>query len=190
HVLGGVGQIAAVIAEPGVIRHTGRMARLVFGERDGEPSARTGALLAACEKAGIDAVVSDEIETAIWEKFILLAPLAGVTSVTRLSIGAVMADADTRALFRDAVGEAVAVARARGVGLGADSVDRTVELARGLPFEMRTSMQQDLARGGRLELNWLNGAVVRFGAAAGLNTPINRALYAALKAYADGAPGA
>ncbi len=190
HVLGGVAQIAAAIAEPGVIRHTGRMARLIFGERDGKPSARTVALKAACEKAGIDATASDRIETEIWEKFILLAPLAGVTSVTRLSIGAVMADPDIRALFRDAVEEVVALARARGVGLDTHAVERTLELARGLPFEMRTSMQQDLARGGRLELDWLGGTVVRLGAEAGVATPIHRTLYAALKAYKEGAPGA
>ena len=190
HVLGGVAQIAAVIAEPGAIRHTGTIARLVFGERDGGPTGRTRAFLTACEKAGIDATLSGDIETAIWEKFIFLAPLAGVTSVTRLPVGAVMADADTRALLRDAVGEAVAVGRARGVRLDAEAVERTVRFVQGLPYEMKTSMEQDLARGGRLELDWLGGTVVRLGAEAGVATPINRTLYAALKAYKEGAPGA
>lgn len=188
HVLGGVAQIAAVIAEPGVIRHTGTMARIIFGEPDGANSARAQAFLEACRKAGIDATLSDDIETAIWNKFILLAPLAGVTSVTRLSIGAVMADADTRALLGDAVAEAVAVGRARGVRLDDDAVARTLGVAQGLPHEMRTSMQQDLARGGRLEVPWLNGAIVRLGAEAGVETPVNCTLYAALKPYADGPP--
>ncbi len=120
----------------------------------------------------------------------MMAPMAGVTSVTRLSIGAVMADPDIRALFRDAVEEVVALARARGVGLDTHAAERTLELARGLPFEMRTSMEQDLARGGRLELDWLGGTVVRLGAEAGVATPIHRTLYAALKAYKEGAPGA
>ncbi len=188
HVLGGVAQIAAVIAEPGVIHHAGSMARIIFGEAGGVPSERARAFLEACQGAGIEATLSDDIEKAIWNKFILLAPLAGVTSVTRLSIGAVMADPDTRQLFRDAVGEAVAVGRARGVGLDDDAVDRTLDSARGLPHEMRTSMQQDLARGGRLEVPWLGGAIVRFGAEAGIETPVNRTLVAALKPYAEGPP--
>ena len=188
HVLGGVAQIAAVIAEPGVIRHAGSMARIIFGEAGGVPSERARAFLEACQGAGIEATLSDDIEKAIWNKFILLAPLAGVTSVTRLSIGAVMADPDTRQLFRDAVGEAVAVGRARGVRFDDNAVDRTLDSARGLPHEMRTSMQQDLARGGRLEVPWLGGAIVRFGAEAGIETPVNRTLVAALKPYAEGPP--
>jgi 2-dehydropantoate 2-reductase len=189
-VMAGVAQIGAVIAEPGTIRHTGTMARLVFGEPDGSASARARAFLAACEKAGIDAVLSPDIATAIWEKFVFLAPLAGVTSVTRLPVGAIAADPDTRALFRDAVAEAVAVARARGIGLDAGAVDRVIALVDGLPHEMQTSMQQDLERGTRLELPWLNGAIVRLGAEAGVATPVNRTLYAALKPYADGRPQA
>ncbi len=188
HVLGGVAQIAAVIAEPGVIHHAGSMARIIFGEAGGVPSERARAFLEACQGAGIEATLSDDIEKAIWNKFILLAPLAGVTSVTRLSIGAVMADPDTRQLFRDAVGEAAAVGRARGVRLDDDAVDRTLEAAQGLPHEMRTSMQQDLARGGRLEVPWLSGAIARFGAEAGVETPVNRTLHAALKPYAEGPP--
>jgi len=188
HVLGGVAQIAAVIAEPGVIRHTGSMARIIFGEHDGAPSDRARAFLEACQRAGIEAKLSDDIEKAIWNKFILLAPLAGVTSVTRLSIGAVMADPDTRALLRDAIAEAVAVGRARGVGLDDDALDHTLEVAQALPDEMRTSMEQDLARGGRLEVPWLNGAIVRFGAETGVSTPVNRTLLAALKPYAEGPP--
>ncbi len=188
HVLGGVAQIAAVIAEPGVIRHAGSMARIIFGEAGGAPSERARAFLEAARGAGIEATLSHDIEKAIWNKFILLAPLAGVTSVTRLSIGAVLADPDTRQLFRDAVAEAAAVGRARGVRRDDDAVDRTLEAAQGLPHEMRTSMQQDLARGGRLEVPWLSGAIARFGAEAGVETPVNRTLHAALKPYAEGPP--
>ncbi len=188
HVIGGVAQIAAVIAEPGLIRHSGTMARLIFGPRADGPSAPARAFLAACERAGIEATLTDDIERAIWNKFVFLAPLAGVTSVTRLPIGAVMADADIRALFRDAVAEAVAVGQARGVALDAATVDRVMDNAQTLPGGMKTSMQQDLERGGRLELPWLNGAVVHLGTETGVATPINRALYAALKAHAEGPP--
>jgi 2-dehydropantoate 2-reductase len=86
-VVGGVCYIAASIAEPGVINHTGTMQRLVFGEYDGAISARLEAFLAACRKAGIDAESSDSIERMIWEKFVFLVGLSATTSLLRTTIG-------------------------------------------------------------------------------------------------------
>ena len=162
---------------------------MIFGELDRQPSDRARAFLSACQQAGFDVDLSDDIETAIWEKFVFLAPIAGVTSVTRSSIGAVMADPDVQALFRDAVAETVAVGRASGIRLADDAVDRVLKVASGLPGEMRTSMEQDLERGSRLEVQWLNGAVVQLGRQAGVATPINRTLHAALKSFARGRSG-
>ena len=66
-IVGGVCYIAASIAAPAVIDHTGTMQRLVFGEYDGTTSARLEAFLAACRKAGIDAEISDSIEHNLGE---------------------------------------------------------------------------------------------------------------------------
>ena len=89
NVVAGTAQIAAVIAEPGLIRHTGTMARLVFGEADGKPSPRTEAMLAACKAGGFDCLLSDDIVRAVWMKFAMLAPFAGMTTLTRGTIGPV-----------------------------------------------------------------------------------------------------
>ncbi|MBI3707418.1 MAG: 2-dehydropantoate 2-reductase [Proteobacteria bacterium] len=83
HVVGGTAQIAAVIAAPGVIRHTGTMAVLTVGELGGGTSVRVGAFAAAGKRAGLDVIESTDMRRAIWEKFILLAPFAGVTTLTR-----------------------------------------------------------------------------------------------------------
>ncbi len=83
-VLGAVTQISASIEAPGVIRHHGDFARLIFGELGGEPgggsSARLERLAAACQAAGIEARVSSDIAVDIWKKFIFLAPMAGATA--------------------------------------------------------------------------------------------------------------
>jgi 2-dehydropantoate 2-reductase len=82
--------------------------------------------------------------------------------------------------------EAAAVARARGVALPGDTAEQQLAFADGLPAAMISSMLGDLRRGNRLELPWLAGAVVRAGRKLGLPTPMNSAVYAALKPYAEG----
>jgi 2-dehydropantoate 2-reductase len=185
-VMGGIAQIAAVIERPGVIRHNGTMQKLTFGELDGSMSARTQALFAACQKAGIDTVLSDSIQRVIWEKFVFIVGLSAMTTLTRLPIGAVREDPTTRALLLDVMREAAAVGRAKGMDLPADAAENQLKFMDGLPHDMIASMLGDLNRGRRLELPWLSGAVVRFGEQLGVATPANRFVYAALKLHADG----
>ncbi len=187
-VMGGVAQISATITEPGVIRQTGTFMRLVFGELDGRPSARGAAFHALCQKAGFDSVNSNEILTALWEKFVLLATNSSVAALTRLPFGKLRDDPDVFALFEKGVAEAVAVGRARGVALPADLEARTLKATRNFPPDMRPSMAVDLLRGNRLELPWLGGKVVALGRELGVPTPTFDVMYAALKPYAGGAP--
>ncbi|WP_029009106.1 2-dehydropantoate 2-reductase [Azospirillum halopraeferens] len=188
HVAGGVAHIAATIAAPGTIHHTGTLARMTFGEMDGRRSARLEAFRAVADRAGFDAILSDDILCTVWEKFAFLAPLSGLTALTRQPLGVVRAVPDTRALFEEAVAEVAAVAAARGVQLGPDIEERVMALVDALMPEMRSSMLNDLERGGRLELPWLSGAVTRLGAELGVTTPVHRVIAAALAPYADGPP--
>jgi 2-dehydropantoate 2-reductase len=190
-VLGGVAHIAAVIGAPGVIKHTGTMAKLTIGEprlqsMGGGTSPRVQAFYDAAKKAGIDIVASEDIEKAIWDKFVFLASFSGVTALTRQAKGPIMADPDMRRLFADAIAEACAVARAKGIKLAPDHEAKALGWADGLPAEMKASMLHDLEAGNRLEVEFLSGAVARLGAAAGVPTPVHRAIYAALKPYAAG----
>ncbi|MEO8080473.1 MAG: 2-dehydropantoate 2-reductase, partial [Caldimonas sp.] len=88
-VVGGVCYIAATIAEPGVIRHTGTMQKLVFGELDGQRSERVARFRDACASAGIDHEVSSDIRQAIWEKFVFLVGISGATTTMRVPLGVV-----------------------------------------------------------------------------------------------------
>jgi 2-dehydropantoate 2-reductase len=186
--LGGVVHIAATIDRPGVIRHTGTLARLSFGELDGRPSARTDALLEAARAAGIDAHRPPDIRVTIWEKFVFLVGMSGMTSLTRRPVGAVRGEPLTREMLRETMAETVAVGLASGVGLSADLVDRQMTFVDGLPALAQSSMLSDLQRGSRLELPWLAGAVVRLGREHGVPTPMNRMIYGALKLYELGPP--
>lgn len=183
HVMGGVSIISAVIGAPGVIDHASGFATISFGELDGSRTARAGRLMAALHEAGIDAKIPDDIGKAIWLKFITLVGFSALTSVTRKTIGPVREDPDCRALLAQVLAENVAVARAGGIDLDKDML----ALIDGLPATLTSSMAGDLARGNRLELDWLSGAVVRMGRERGVATPANSFINAALKLSASGA---
>lgn len=185
-VIGGVAYIGAGIASPGVIRHTGTMQRLVFGEFDGSRSERAAALLKACTRAGIDAEISADVRRAIWEKFVFIVGLSALTSATRKTIGPVRSNPGTRALLLEIMQETVAVGRAQGVNLAEDYAEKRVVFVDTLPAEMTSSMHHDLEAGKRLEIDWLGGAVVELGKAVKVSTPMNRAISAILALYASG----
>jgi 2-dehydropantoate 2-reductase len=187
-VMGGVSYIAATIGGPGLIEHTGTMARLVFGELDGSRSPRALALLEACAGAGIDAELSADITRAVWEKFVLLAALSATTTAIRTPIGPIRANPQARTLLHDAMREVVAVGRALDVALPEDFADNRLAFADGLPAQMTSSMHNDLERGNRLEVPWLSGAVVELGRKAGVATPVHRAVADILAVHADGRP--
>lgn len=187
-VMGGVAQISASIVEPGVIRQVGTFMRMLFGELDGSSSKRGEALLAMCRKAGFDVVLSDQIVTELWMKFILLATNASVMAVARQPIGKLRDDPDMRQQFVAAYQEVVDVGKARGVKLPADAVDKMLAFNAGAPPTMKPSMALDLERGNRIELPWLGGKVVELGRQLGVPTPTHSFMYAALKPYVMGPP--
>ncbi len=186
HVLGGVARIASAIETPGVIRHTGTVARLIFGELDGLPSWRQECLLSACIGADIEAEASSDIKTELWRKFVMLAPLAGAACFYRCSAGELLAAPARRQLFDDLVQETAALARAKGAALGPATEVQVIRSLEAFPPEMKPSMLHDLEAGHRLELPWLNGAVVRLGREVGLATPANAKVVEALEAYTEG----
>jgi 2-dehydropantoate 2-reductase len=184
HVLGGVAHVTSSIAEPGVIVQTSAAARVAFGELDGQFTTRVAAFHQAARAAGIDAVVSDDIQKEIWTKWVFICAMAGVCTVARAPLGDVLATTATRDLFVECMHEVAAVGRARGVHFDADLVESQLRRAETLGAAARPSMLHDLERGSRLELDSLNGAVVRLGAQWGVPTPINGFITAVLRPHA------
>src|SRR5271157_59567 len=167
-VIGGVSQIGVVIASPGVIAHTGTMAKLIFGELNNARSARIEAFHAACTAACIDAEIAADMGLVTWQKFAFLVGVSACTTSMRSTLGPIRSNPRTRAFLLDVMREAVAVGRAMGVPLAEDFAEQRLAFIDTLPAEMTASMQGDLARGNRLELPWLSGAVAELGAKAGI----------------------
>ena len=185
-VLGGVCHIAIAIERPGVLRHTGTMARITLGELDGAKTERLTALVDACSRAGLNIVESADINRAIWEKFVFLSSMSGITALARSAIGPIRDDPDGRLFIERALSESTAVARAQGIALADDHAEKAVAFMMQLPATMKASMLHDLERGAKLELPWLSGAVVRLGRKLGVPVPTHETIVAALKPQANG----
>jgi 2-dehydropantoate 2-reductase len=187
-VIGGVAVVSAVIETPGVIDHRSVANRIQFGELAGGTSPRTERLLPVLRQAGIKAELRVDIRVALWEKFVQICAFSGLTALTRLPLGPLRSCPETHELFRGTLQEVDAVGRAEGVALPADTVEAAMALFASGPPDLRGSLYYDLAAERRLEVDTLNGTAVRLGRARGVPTPLNFAIYAALKPYAAGAP--
>jgi 2-dehydropantoate 2-reductase len=185
----GVTYVVTMIERPGVIKHASQFQSIICGPVDGRKDAPLQAFVDAAKAAGIDITLSDNIQRDRWHKFIFLSGTSGATSVTRTSMGPILADPDMRAMFRSIMAEALAVGRATGVALDPGFADDRMAFAdKNLPFGMKASMANDLDRGNRLELDWLAGEIRRLGRQYNIPTPVNDTIYAALKLYRMGSP--
>ena len=162
--------------------------RIMFGEMKGGESQRTKQLLDVFQSARIATELSDNIQKDLWEKFIGVCATGGILATVRLPIGPALSCPETRALFKGVMEEAYSITQAMGVAVSEAIVDTLLAYMVGVPPNIKSSQLEDIEAGRRLELEDLNGAVVRIGKDLGIPTPLNFAVYAALKPYINGAP--
>ena len=186
HVVGGYAATPASIVEPGVVRQFGQWCTLGFGEMDNAVTPRIEAFLVACQKAKIDSLIEKDIEAALWSKFIFITTHSGATSLCRSTEGPIRSDPWGRKFLIGLASEATSIARARSINVPENFVDYVMKQLDGLPPDAQGSMYTDLQRGARLELEWLNGLVVKLGEEAGIATPCHRAVMSALNLHAMG----
>jgi 2-dehydropantoate 2-reductase len=181
-------QVNAHVKEPGVIAQTAGAGRLIFGADAGNLGQRNEQLFQHCTDAGIAAELQPDIKAVLWSKFVFICGFSGVTALTRLTIGPILGCEETTRLFRGTMEEVMAVSASQGVTLRERGSDQALTMAGRLEPWALGSMAHDLASGRRLELESLNGTVVRLGQAKGVPTPFNFVIYAALKPFVDGPP--
>jgi ketopantoate reductase len=158
----------SVYGDLGVVRQTGTHHGMIFGQLDGRMTPRVERILDICRAAGIDAVLSDNVERARWQKFIGLAAVSGLRALTRRPIGDRREDPDLGPLLDDAMQEVVDVGRSCGVKFASDVLQSVrATMIRPVPPHAMPSMAVDLRAGNRLELPWLAGKVVEPGRGAG-----------------------
>jgi 2-dehydropantoate 2-reductase len=180
-VVPGLCKIVAFVARPGMIRHAGVPPSIAFGEVDGRPTARVRRLRAAFRKtSGVEVEEPADISAALWQKFLFISSFSAVGAVTRMPAGQMRSVPETRRMLETAMREVASLARARGVRLGDDAIEKTIAFIDRLPEDSTASMQRDLMEGRPSELEYQTGSVVRLGKEAGVPTPVNDFLYASL----------
>jgi 2-dehydropantoate 2-reductase len=182
-VVPGVAYIFATISEPGVIEHHGKLARIAFGEWNGDASERLERFRESCRAGAIDAELSRSIRGELWRKFAMICATAGMTAAVRLPIGEIRSSNAAFDMYQRIVREVVAVAVAEGVELPPDTVSRVVEVARSVPGHWYTSLHYDLTHGKPMELDALHREVVRRARTHGIEAPMCEAICGILEPW-------
>jgi 2-dehydropantoate 2-reductase len=180
-VMGGTAFVEASLASPGIVAHTGKPGRIVFGEFSGERTERAEKILNTFLKAGIDTTLSESIEQVMWSRFLFICGVHGVSTLSRSSLELILACPETRQFLIGAMREVESLARQRGVSLPDDVVAEAIALAESFPEKFKCTMLRDLEWRRQMEIEALNGMVVRLGKECGVETPLNSAIYACLK---------
>jgi 2-dehydropantoate 2-reductase len=166
--------VATEMAGPGHVRHHGR------GELVIEPSSASEAVAQALIAAGVPTEISSNVRGALWAKLILNCAYNAISAITQLPYGKTVQGEGVKDVMRDVVAECLAVAQAEGVQVAGDVHAAVAKLADSMPSQY-SSTAQDLARGKRSEIDYLNGLIVKRGEALGIATPANRVLWALVK---------
>ena len=176
-VLGGLSKVFSKIEAPGVIHHFTPNVFVAFGELDGTDSGRVRTLLDMFSAAGVDAEVSPAIRVELWKKLLLVSSWAGLGALARSPMGVMRAQPETRALIGRSMDEGLAVARASGHAVDPAYKDEMWAFYGTMPAGATASMQRDIMDGRPSELDAWNGAICRFGARAGVETPVHSFTY-------------
>lgn len=185
-VMAGAVYIEAGRDSPGVARQAGDVVRVVFGETDGSLSERGRAIADAFNSSRVPAELTDDIRAGLWSKFLFIATMAGVTSMARATLAELMPRPEWREVVVGCLREIEAAGRANGVNFPLDIYETTLAYIENNLADLQASMHTDVTAGRPLELEALNGAVVRAGRAGSVPTPINDVIYAMLKPLAGG----
>ena len=183
-VIGGCIYVTSLIEQPGVIRATSALGRMIVGRPD-DPAI---AVLTARPVDGLDIEAVADIDLAIWEKFVRLSSFSAATSLMRSRIGPIRSDPEGRKLLVQFVEEGIAVASASGHPMRPAFLQECMDLFEGLAPGARTSMSEDLEAGRKLELPFLSGRIHQLGIERGVPTPAHSTAFRALSLYVEGRP--
>jgi 2-dehydropantoate 2-reductase len=180
-VIGGLCKIVSFVVGPGHVRHAGFAPSVVIGELDNRRSDRVVEIEGAFNRAGVDIKIAEDIQVALWMKFLFIASFSGVGAISHASAGVLRSDPDLRAQMIRAMEEIYALAHNRGIQLPTNAIEAAMAGINALPEDATSSMQRDIAAGKPSELESQNGAVVRMAREAGVEVPTHESIYFSLQ---------
>ena len=182
-VLGGLCQIAATLTADGTILHLNRFSTLIFGPRQDSQRAVCEAFVATSAGARFDGRLSRDIVQEMWEKWVLIATLAGATCLMRAPIGAIVAQPDGRAIIEAMLAESRAIAASAGHEPRGNVLTRFHELLTEAGSPLAASMLRDVEAGNAVEVDHILGDLLDRADAAGLKAPLLQAARCQLGIY-------
>ncbi|HEX8024787.1 MAG TPA: 2-dehydropantoate 2-reductase [Candidatus Limnocylindrales bacterium] len=183
HVIPAAVYILAAIEAPGVIRSG--PARLVLGDYEpGPPSKRVDELVELFQAGGVSASATADVRVAKWEKYVLLVGFSAISAATQLPLGEIRKSAAASDMMRAVMQEAFDVARKLGIALPDGHVERSHALVMAQADSEGASLRNDLLKGRRMELDALQGVLMRLGRETGVPTPATQAAFAILEPWA------
>ena len=180
HVLGGATWLSSAVEAPGVIKQISQFRRIVLGELAGGTSERIQSIYEVLNQTGITVEISEDIQKVLWTKLVFITAVSSVGSLSRLPMGDYRSIPETRALLSSLMQEVESLARARGVNLDGDVVQKWLEFIDNSAPHIKPSMQLDVESGHRTELESMIGVVGRNGRELGVPTPAADFVYASL----------
>jgi 2-dehydropantoate 2-reductase len=178
-VVRGLCRIFSKVESYGVINHFGGDPTVIFGENSNEQSDRVLRIKGAFDKAGVTAIIPRDIEAEAWKKFLFICS-SGLLAVCQSSYGEVRELPGTRQLLINLFTEIYNVAKAKGVNLKPDIVEKTMRMIDTFDYDATSSLTRDVMEGKPSEIEYQNGTVVRLGEKYGVPTPVNRFVYSCI----------
>jgi 2-dehydropantoate 2-reductase len=182
HVIGGRTFAGGVLLGPGHVIAGRKGKQTYIGELDGRTTERVIQIAKQFNQAGLETIISSNIIGIMWDKLLVNVATGALSGITRLPYGGLYKVKEVMDCAVEAVSEGIAVAKAMGVELTiTDPKEIWLKAAENLSPEFKASMLQDIEKGSRTEIDFINGSVVRLGEKHGIPTPVNRILVAGIK---------
>ena len=182
-VLGGLCHIGVTVNEAGEIQHLNSLQRFVIGARTAGQDEVAKTLHETLERGGFSPILSTAIMQEMWEKFTFLATYAGMTTLMRAPIGAILASAEGEAIMSEMLGECAATATACGYAPRPDAMTQMTSALTERGSMGTASMLRDMARNGRTEHEHIIGDMLIRARAADISAPLLRLSLANMEAY-------
>lgn len=180
HVLGGLCKVISKIEDYGVINHISYEPTIIFGELNNAKTERALLLEKTFVGAGIKTELAEDIQVAIWTKFLFISTISAIGALTRATLGEMIAIPEIKKMMRSTAEEIAAIAIKKGVNLPENTIGNQFQIIDNQPYDATSSLQRDVLDGKPSELEAQNGAIVKMGIELGIPTPANDFIYYSL----------
>lgn len=177
----GIAYVIASRTEPGVISQTGGLRKLFFGDRNNSKNADLESIALLMQNAGVDATFLPDVTYGLWKKFLYILAFSGMTAICRSPIGTILSDPQSKSVYELCLKEVIDVATREGTNLPKDIFDLVMLTSINTAPDSKSSLLIDIENGRKNEIETLHGSLVKLADQLGIDIPINRLIYVAIK---------